>query len=39
MTEADIDAIFATNVKGSMLTVKACLPYLEASGRGRVILT
>lgn len=39
MTEADIDSIFATNVKGCMLTVKACLPYLERSGRGRVILT
>jgi 3-oxoacyl-[acyl-carrier protein] reductase len=39
MTEADIDAIFATNVKGCMLTVKACLPYLERSGHGRVIVT
>ena len=39
MTEDDIDSIFATNVKGCMLTVKACLPYLEQSGRGRVILT
>jgi 3-oxoacyl-[acyl-carrier protein] reductase len=39
MTEDDIDAIFATNVKGCMLTVKACLPYLERSGHGRVILT
>ena len=39
MTEHDIDSIFATNVKGCMLTVKACLPYLERSGRGRVILT
>jgi 3-oxoacyl-[acyl-carrier protein] reductase len=39
MTEADIDEIFATNVKGTMLTVKACLPHLERSGHGRVILT
>ena len=39
MTEDDIDSIFATNVKGCMLTVKACLPYLERSGHGRVILT
>lgn len=39
MTEQDIDAIFATNVKGCMLTVKACLPYLERSACGRVILT
>ena len=38
MTEEDIDAIFGTNVKGCMLTVKACLPHLERSGHGRVIL-
>jgi len=39
MTEADIDAIFATNVKGTMLSVKACMPALERSGHGRVVLT
>ena len=39
MTEADFDAIFATNVKGNIFTVQACLPALAASGRGRVILT
>jgi len=39
MTEQDIDRIFATNVKGCMLSVKACLPHLERSGHGRVILT
>jgi 3-oxoacyl-[acyl-carrier protein] reductase len=39
MTGADIDAIFATNVKGTMLSVKACLPSLERSGHGRVVLT
>ena len=39
MTEADIDAIFATNVKGTMLSVKACMPALESSGHGRVVLT
>jgi 3-oxoacyl-[acyl-carrier protein] reductase len=39
MTEADIDEIFATNVKGTMLTVKACMPALARSGRGRVIVT
>ena len=39
MTEADIDAIFATNVKGTMLSVKACLGPLERSGHGRVVLT
>lgn len=39
MTEADIDAVLGTNLKGTMLTVKACLPALAASGRGRIILT
>ncbi|HEY1277370.1 MAG TPA: 3-oxoacyl-ACP reductase FabG [Thermoleophilaceae bacterium] len=39
MTEADIDEIFATNVKGTMLSVKACLDALERSGHGRVIVT
>jgi 3-oxoacyl-[acyl-carrier protein] reductase len=39
MTEADIDGIFATNVKGTMLSVKACLPALERSGHGRVVIT
>jgi 3-oxoacyl-[acyl-carrier protein] reductase len=39
MSEADIDEIFATNVKGTMLSVKACLGALESSGHGRVILT
>ena len=39
MSEADIDGIFATNVKGTMLSVKACLPALERSGHGRVIVT
>ena len=39
MTEQDIDAIFATNVKGTMLTVKAAIGELARSGRGRVIIT
>jgi 3-oxoacyl-[acyl-carrier protein] reductase len=39
MSEADIDSIFATNVKGTMLSVKACLKALERSGHGRVVLT
>jgi 3-oxoacyl-[acyl-carrier protein] reductase len=39
MTADDIDAIFATNVKGNMLSVKACIAALERSGHGRVILT
>jgi len=39
MTAAEIDEIFAINVRGAMLTVRACLPALEASGHGRVLLT
>ena len=39
MTEDDIDAIFATNVKGTMLSVKSCMPALARSGRGRVVMT
>jgi len=39
MDEQDIDDIFATNVKGTMLSVKAALDPLERSGHGRVILT
>jgi 3-oxoacyl-[acyl-carrier protein] reductase len=39
MSEQDIDDIFATNVKGTMLAVKAALDALEASGHGRVIVT
>jgi 3-oxoacyl-[acyl-carrier protein] reductase len=39
MSEADIDEIFATNVKGTMLAVKAAVPALARSGHGRVIIT
>lgn len=39
MTEADIDEVFGVNLKGTMLCVRACLPALEASGHGRIILT
>jgi 3-oxoacyl-[acyl-carrier protein] reductase len=39
MSEEEIDAIFATNVKGTMLVVKAAIPALADSGHGRVILT
>ena len=39
LTEADVDEVFACNVKGTMVSVQACLPALEASGHGRVILT
>jgi 3-oxoacyl-[acyl-carrier protein] reductase len=39
MTEADIDLVLGTNVKGTMFAVQAALDALTASGRGRVILT
>jgi len=39
MTEADLDRVFSTNVKGTFLAVQACTPALAASGHGRVILT
>jgi 3-oxoacyl-[acyl-carrier protein] reductase len=39
MTESSIDEVLGTNLKGSILSVQACLPALAASGRGRVILT
>ncbi len=39
MTEADMDLVYSTNVKGTMLSVQAAIEALTASGHGRVILT
>src|SRR6266700_4095809 len=39
LTEDDLDQVFGTNLKGTVLAVQACLPALAAAGRGRVILT
>jgi len=39
MTEADLDLVLGTNVKGTFFAVQACLDALAASGRGRVVLT
>jgi 3-oxoacyl-[acyl-carrier protein] reductase len=39
MTDADLDQVLATNVKGLILTVQACTAALRASGRGRVVIT
>jgi len=39
MTEADMDRVYATNVRGTILAVQACIPALSASGHGRVVLT
>ncbi len=35
----DWDRVFATNLKGTFLAIKACLPHLKQSDQGRVILT
>jgi 3-oxoacyl-[acyl-carrier protein] reductase len=39
MTEQDVDTVFDCNVKGTMFMVQACMPALEASGHGRVVIT
>lgn len=39
MTDAEMDLVYETNVKGTFLSVQACLPALEKSEHGRVILT
>ena len=39
MDPAEWDAVMATNLKGSFLSVKACLPWLKQSNQARVILT
>jgi 3-oxoacyl-[acyl-carrier protein] reductase len=39
MTDEDIDEVLGTNLRGTILSVQACLPALAASGHGRVILT
>ena len=39
LTEADVDAVLGCNLKGTMFSVQACLPALEASGHGRVVVT
>jgi len=39
MTDEDIEEVLGTNLRGTILSVQACLPALAASGHGRVILT
>ena len=39
MTEEMLDEVLGVNLKGTVLSVQACLPALERSGRGRIILT
>jgi 3-oxoacyl-[acyl-carrier protein] reductase len=33
------DEVLGTNLKGTFLSVKACLPYLKKSGEGRIVIT
>jgi len=39
MDPEEWDLVMGTNLKGTFLSVKACLPYLKKSDQGRVILT
>jgi 3-oxoacyl-[acyl-carrier protein] reductase len=39
MTEADFDAVLATNLKGTFLAVSACLSAMKERKAGRIILT
>ncbi len=39
MTAEDLDAVFAVNVRGTVLAVKSCLPAMRKAGRGRIIIT
>ncbi len=39
LTESAWDEVFATNLKGMLFSIKACLPYLKRSKAGRIVLT
>ncbi|WP_406265532.1 3-oxoacyl-ACP reductase FabG [Nocardia sp. NBC_00881] len=39
LTAEDIDAVLNVNLRGTILTVVACLDALKRSGRGRVVVT
>jgi 3-oxoacyl-[acyl-carrier protein] reductase len=39
LTESDLDQVLGINLKGTILSVQACLPALARSGHGRVIIT
>jgi 3-oxoacyl-[acyl-carrier protein] reductase len=39
MTEAEFDTVIGTNLKGTFLSVSACLPAMKAKRSGRIILT
>jgi 3-oxoacyl-[acyl-carrier protein] reductase len=39
MTVAEFDEVMGINLRGTFLSVKACLPELTKTGRGRIVLT
>ena len=39
LREGDLDQVLGTNLKGTILSVQACVPALADSGRGRIIIT
>lgn len=39
MTAADFDTVMNTNLKGTFLSVSACLPAMKAQKKGRIIVT
>ena len=39
MSPEQWDDVMATNLKGTFLSVKACVPYLKKSDQGRIVLT
>jgi 3-oxoacyl-[acyl-carrier protein] reductase len=39
LTADNLREVMATNLDGTIFSVQACLPALEASGRGRIVLT
>ncbi len=39
MTENDFDRVVGTNLKGTFLSVNACLPAMKAKKKGRIVIT
>jgi 3-oxoacyl-[acyl-carrier protein] reductase len=39
MSPEQWDAVLATNLKGTFLAVKACVPYLKKAAAGRIVIT
>ncbi len=39
MSPEQWDEVLGTNLKGTFLAIKACLPYLKKSGAGRIVIT